>query len=235
MAENEELQEEMSEGETRQKILVADDEASIRRILETRLKMVGYDVVTAEDGEEAVEVFNKTNPDLVVLDVMMPKMDGYGVTREIRRTSDVPIIILTALGDVSERITGLELGADDYVIKPFSPRELMARIKAVCERNKKSINNIFKYKGLTVDFDGRDAFIDGEKLNMTPKELDLLIYFIEHKNTALNRDKILSAVWGDYYGDERTVDTHVKMLRKSLGEYRDLIKTVRGMGYKFEI
>ena len=123
MAENEELQEEMSEGETRQKILVADDEASIRRILETRLKMVGYDVVTAEDGEEAVEVFNKTNPDLVVLDVMMPKMDGYGVTREIRRTSDVPIIILTALGDVSERITGLELGADDYVIKPFSPKE----------------------------------------------------------------------------------------------------------------
>ena len=134
MAENEELQEEMSEGETRQKILVADDEASIRRILETRLKMVGYDVVTAEDGEEAVEVFNKTNPDLVVLDVMMPKMDGYGVTREIRRTSDVPIIILTALGDVSERITGLELGADDYVIKPFSPKELEARVKAVLRR-----------------------------------------------------------------------------------------------------
>ena len=123
MAENEELQETGSEGEARQKILVADDEASIRRILETRLKMVGYDVVTAEDGEEAVEVFNKTNPDLVVLDVMMPKMDGYGVTREIRRTSDVPIIILTALGDVSERITGLELGADDYVIKPFSPKK----------------------------------------------------------------------------------------------------------------
>ena len=134
MAENEELHEEMSEGETRQKILVADDEASIRRILETRLKMVGYDVVTAEDGEEAVEVFNKTNPDLVVLDVMMPKMDGYGVTREIRRTSDVPIIILTALGDVSERITGLELGADDYVIKPFSPKELEARVKAVLRR-----------------------------------------------------------------------------------------------------
>ena len=134
MAENEELQETGSEGEARQKILVADDEASIRRILETRLKMVGYDVVTAEDGEEAVEVFNKTNPDLVVLDVMMPKMDGYGVTREIRRTSDVPIIILTALGDVSERITGLELGADDYVIKPFSPKELEARVKAVLRR-----------------------------------------------------------------------------------------------------
>ena len=133
MAENEELQE-LNEGEARQKILVADDEASIRRILETRLKMVGYDVVVAEDGEEAVEVFNKTNPDLVVLDVMMPKMDGYGVTREIRRTSDVPIIILTALGDVSERITGLELGADDYVIKPFSPKELEARVKAVLRR-----------------------------------------------------------------------------------------------------
>ena len=147
MAENEDLQEELLEEETeevegeeeeeeevRQKILVADDEASIRRILETRLKMVGYDVVVAEDGEEAVDVFNKTNPDLVVLDVMMPKMDGYGVTREIRRTSDVPIIILTALGDVSERITGLELGADDYVIKPFSPKELEARVKAVLRR-----------------------------------------------------------------------------------------------------
>ena len=134
MAENEELLEETNETEARQKILVADDEASIRRILETRLKMVGYDVVVAEDGEEAVEVFNKTNPDLVVLDVMMPKMDGYGVTREIRRTSDVPIIILTALGDVSERITGLELGADDYVIKPFSPKELEARVKAVLRR-----------------------------------------------------------------------------------------------------
>ena len=134
MTEKEEELLEATEGETKQKILVADDEASIRRILETRLKMVGYDVVVAEDGEEAVDVFNKTNPDLVVLDVMMPKMDGYGVTREIRRTSDIPIIILTALGDVSERITGLELGADDYVIKPFSPKELEARVKAVLRR-----------------------------------------------------------------------------------------------------
>ena len=134
---SEEIQNENSD--SKQRVLVVDDEASIRRILETRLKMAGYDVVTAEDGEEAVEVYNKTAPDLVILDVMMPKMDGYGVTREIRRTSDVPIIILTALGDVSERITGLELGADDYVIKPFSPKELMARVKAVINRSKKHV------------------------------------------------------------------------------------------------
>ena len=165
----------------------------------------------------------------------MPNLDGFSACKKIKEIKNVPIIILSARSEEDDKLFSFSMGVDDYVIKPFSPRELMARIKAVCERNKKSINNIFKYKGLTVDFDGRDAFIDGEKLNMTPKELDLLIYFIEHKNTALNRDKILSAVWGDYYGDERTVDTHVKMLRKSLGEYLDLIKTVRGMGYKFEI
>ena len=205
MAENEELQEEMSEGETRQKILVADDEASIRRILETRLKMVGYDVVTAEDGEEAVEVFNKTNPDLVVLDVMMPKMDGYGVTREIRRTSDVPIIILTALGDVSERITGLELGADDYVIKPFSPKELEARVKAVLRRtiskdviipasasgapasgsgSSKGSKNIITTGVIKIDTARRQVYRKNERIRLTGMEFSLLELLVNNSGQA---------------------------------------------------
>src|SRR5574344_529510 len=172
MTENAELQGE----EVRQKVLVADDEASIRRILETRLKMVGYDVIVAEDGEEAVNLFNKTNPDLVVLDVMMPKMDGYGVTREIRRTSDVPIIILTALGDVSERITGLELGADDYVIKPFSPKELEARVKAVLRRTsnreavvkkKKITKNVITTGNIKIDTARRQGYRKTEGIRLT--------------------------------------------------------------------
>src|SRR5574344_1538063 len=187
MTENAELQGE----EVRQKVLVADDEASIRRILETRLKMVGYDVIVAEDGEEAVNLFNKTNPDLVVLDVMMPKMDGYGVTREIRRTSDVPIIILTALGDVSERITGLELGADDYVIKPFSPKELEARVKAVLRRTNnhematpagKVTKNVITTGNIKIDTARRQVYRKNERIRLTGMEfslLELLVYIFQ--------------------------------------------------------
>ena len=217
------------------KILIVDDEIKIREVVREYAEASGYKSDEASDGYQAIEKVKNNDYDCVILDIMMPNLDGFSACKKNKEIKNVPIIILSARSEEDDKLFSFSMGVDDYVIKPFSPRELMARIKAVCERNKKSINNIFKYKGLTVDFDGRDAFIDGEKLNMTPKELDLLIYFIEHKNTALNRDKILSAVWGDYYGDERTVDTHVKMLRKSLGEYRDLIKTVRGMGYKFEI
>lgn len=217
------------------KILIVDDEIKIREVVREYAEASGYKSDEASDGYQAIEKVKNNDYDCVILDIMMPNLDGFSACKKIKEIKNVPIIILSARSEEDDKLFSFSMGVDDYVIKPFSPRELMARIKAVCERNKKSINNIFKYKGLTVDFDGRDTFIDGEKLNMTPKELDLLIYFIEHKNTALNRDKILSAVWGDYYGDERTVDTHVKMLRKSLGEYRDLIKTVRGMGYKFEI
>ena len=233
MAENEELQEEMNEGETRQKILVADDEASIRRILETRLKMVGYDVVTAEDGEEAVEVFNKTNPDLVVLDVMMPKMDGYGVTREIRRTSDVPIIILTALGDVSERITGLELGADDYVIKPFSPKELEARVKAVLRRtiskdviipasssaapssasgSSKGGKNIITTGAIKIDTARRQVYRKNERIRLTGMEFSLLELLVNNSGQAYSRNEILQHVWSypaDHRIDTRVVDVHI--------------------------
>ncbi len=259
MAENEEL--ESAETEAKQKILVADDEASIRRILETRLKMVGYDVVTAEDGEEAVEVFNKTNPDLVVLDVMMPKMDGYGVTREIRRTSDVPIIILTALGDVSERITGLELGADDYVIKPFSPKELEARVKAVLRRTiskdviipasgssaggssvagGKNSKNVITTGVIKIDTARRQVFRKNERIRLTGMEFSLLELLVNNSGQAYSRNEILQHVWSypaDHRIDTRVVDVHISRLRSKLEAdptNPELILTARGIGYMFQ-
>ena len=258
MTENEELLEEMSEEEeARQKVLVADDEASIRRILETRLKMVGYDVVVAEDGEEAVDVFNKTNPDLVVLDVMMPKMDGYGVTREIRRTSDVPIIILTALGDVSERITGLELGADDYVIKPFSPKELEARVKAVLRRtiskdviipgsssspaaNAKGGKNVITTGAIKIDTARRQVFRKNERIRLTGMEFSLLELLVNNSGQAYSRNEILQHVWSypaDHRIDTRVVDVHISRLRSKLEAdptNPELILTARGIGYMFQ-
>ncbi len=247
MAENEELQEESS----RQKILVADDEASIRRILETRLKMVGYDVVVAEDGEEAVELFNKENPDLVVLDVMMPKMDGYGVTREIRRTSDVPIIILTALGDVSERITGLELGADDYVIKPFSPKELEARVKAVLRRTsdknvviptggKAVAKNVITTGNIKIDTARRQVYRKNERIRLTGMEFSLLELLVNNSGQAYSRNEILQHVWSypaDHRIDTRVVDVHISRLRSKLETdptNPELILTARGIGYMFQ-
>ena len=196
MTENAEMP---NETEDRQRILLADDEASIRRILETRLKMAGYDVYTAQDGEEAVNAFNKYNPDLVVLDVMMPKMDGYGVTREIRRTSDVPIIILTALGDVSERITGLELGADDYVIKPFSPKELEARVKAVLRRtnNREAVTpsgkvtkNVITTGNIKIDTARRQVFRKNERIRLTGMEFSLLELLVNNSGQAFSRNEI---------------------------------------------
>ncbi len=238
--------------DSKQKILVADDEASIRRILETRLKMVGYDVVTAEDGEEAVEVFNKSNPDLVILDVMMPKMDGYGVTREIRRTSDVPIIILTALGDVSERITGLELGADDYVIKPFSPKELEARVKAVLRRTNtkesgasptpsgaKIPKNVITTGSIKIDTARRQVYRKNERIRLTGMEFSLLELMVNNSGQAFSRNEILQHVWSypaDHRIDTRVVDVHISRLRSKLETdpaNPELILTARGIGYMF--
>lgn len=247
MTENEEILEESSV----QKILVADDEASIRRILETRLKMVGYDVVVAEDGEEAVELFNKENPDLVVLDVMMPKMDGYGVTREIRRTSDVPIIILTALGDVSERITGLELGADDYVIKPFSPKELEARVKAVLRRTsdknvvipsggKPTGKNVITTGNIKIDTARRQVYRKNERIRLTGMEFSLLELLVNNSGQAYSRNEILQHVWSypaDHRIDTRVVDVHISRLRSKLEQdptNPELILTARGIGYMFQ-
>lgn len=241
---------EMQDIDVRQKVLVADDEASIRRILETRLKMVGYDVVVAEDGEEAVNLFNKTNPDLVVLDVMMPKMDGYGVTREIRRTSDVPIIILTALGDVSERITGLELGADDYVIKPFSPKELEARVKAVLRRtnNREAVipsggkitKNVITTGNIKIDTARRQVFRKNERIRLTGMEFSLLELLVNNSGQAYSRNEILQHVWAyppDHRIDTRVVDVHISRLRSKLETdpaNPELILTARGIGYMFQ-
>ena len=236
--------------DARQKILVADDEASIRRILETRLKMIGYDVFVAADGEEAINEFNKINPDLVILDVMMPKTDGYGVTREIRRTSDVPIIILTALGDVSERITGLELGADDYVIKPFSPKELEARVKAVLRRTSnrevtapvggKVAKNVITTGQIKIDTARRQVFRKNERIRLTGMEFSLLELLVNNSGQAYSRNEILQHVWAyppDHRIDTRVVDVHISRLRSKLEQdptNPELILTARGIGYMFQ-
>jgi len=245
MAQNNEMQNDLQD---REKILVVDDEASIRRILETRLKMVGYEVITAADGEEALEAFTKHSPDLVVLDVMMPKLDGYGVTREIRRTSDTPIIILTALGDVSERITGLELGADDYVIKPFSPKELEARVKAVLRRTRereavgvgKVTKNIITTGNIRIDTSRRQVFRKNERIRLTGMEFSLLELLVSNSGQAFSRNEILQHVWSypaDHRIDTRVVDVHISRLRSKLEvdpANPELILTARGIGYMFQ-
>jgi len=245
MVQNNEIQNETLDQE---RILVVDDEASIRRILETRLKMVGYDVITAADGEEALDAFSKHNPDLIILDVMMPKLDGYGVTREIRRNSDIPIIILTALGDVSERITGLELGADDYVIKPFSPKELEARVKAVLRRTQeretvgvgKVTKNIITTGNIRIDTSRRQVFRKNERIRLTGMEFSLLELLVSNSGQAFSRNEILQHVWSypaDHRIDTRVVDVHISRLRSKLETdpaNPELILTARGIGYMFQ-
>ena len=237
-----------SEIQDRERILVVDDEASIRRILETRLKMVGYEVFTAADGEEAIESYQKNNPDLVILDVMMPKMDGYGVTREIRKTSETPIIILTALGDVSERITGLELGADDYVIKPFSPKELEARVKAVLRRvnhredlpGGKITKNVITTGNIRIDTSRRQVYRKNERIRLTGMEFSLLELLVGNSGQPFSRNEILQYVWSypaDHRIDTRVVDVHISRLRSKLEvdpANPELILTARGIGYMFQ-
>lgn len=222
-----------------QKILVVDDEANIRNLIKEYAEYDGFSVVEAEDGRVAVDVAKVQNIDLIIMDIMMPRLDGFSACKEIKKFKDIPVIMLSARGEEFDKLFGFELGIDDYIVKPFSPKELIARIHAVLKRNSaeqsQDKEDIITYKGLTVNFTAREVTIDGEKVMMTPKEYDLLFYFVKNMNVALTRDKLLEAVWGfDFYGDDRTVDTHVKMLRNSLGEYRNLIVTLRGMGYKFE-
>lgn len=217
------------------KILVCDDEALIRNVIKEYLLMEGYQVIEAEDGKDALECVKSEDIDLVVMDIMMPKMDGYQAIREIKKIKDVPAIMLSARGEEFDKLMGFDLGIDDYVTKPFSPKELVARIKAVTKRNKGE-NITFQYQTLVLDDLAHEVLINNKPIDLTPKEYELLKYFIQNKNIALSRETILSNVWGyDFFGDERTVDTHVKTLRNNLDIYRDLIKTVRGMGYKFEI
>ena len=215
-------------------ILVVDDELLIRSVIKEYLLNEKYNVYEAEDGLDALRVFKEEKIDLVILDVMMPKMDGITALKEMKELKDIPVIMLTAMSEEEDKLKGFDLGIDDYITKPFSPKELIARVKEVLKRNDK-LKTTYKYKKLEVDYQGHKVMINNKQLELTPKEYDLLVYFIENEGIALSRESLLSVVWGyDYYGDDRTVDTHVKMLRQSLGEYRDLIKTVRSMGYKYE-
>ena len=217
------------------KILVVDDEQKIREIITKYARFEGYSVEEAADGLSAVEMFGEKDFDLIILDVMLPDLDGFSVCRELRKTSRTPVIMLSARGEEYDRIHGFEVGIDDYVVKPFSPKELMLRVAAVLKRTNNITGDSFEYEGLKVDFAGRIVYIDGEKTDLTPKEYDLLFYLIKNKGIALTREKLISNVWGyDFFGDDRTLDTHIKLLRRNLGAYSSLIVTLRGVGYRFE-
>ena len=219
------------------KILIVDDEEMIRNVVREYAEFEGYETDEAEDGMQAVEKCRKNDYDLIVMDIMMPKLDGYSACREIRKSKQIPVIMLSARGEEYDKLFGFEIGADDYVVKPFSPKEVLARVNAIIKRNQPSsaASDTVKFEGLEINFTARTVTIDGEKANLTPKEYDLLFYLVRNKNIALTRDKLLSEVWGyDFFGDDRTIDTHIKMLRNNLGEYRKFIVTLRGMGYKFE-
>lgn len=216
-------------------ILIVDDEKLLRDVVKEYCLNDNYNVYEAENGLDALQVLEKENIDLIVLDIMMPKMDGYTFFKQMKEKENIPTIVLSARGEEYDKLLGFDLGIDDYLTKPFSPRELMARIKAILKRSNNLVeDNIFIYQGLKVDFKGRVLYIDNEEVYLTPKEFDLLTYFIKNPNTAITRDQLLNKVWGyDYFGDDRTIDSHIKILRNNLGKYRDLIMTIRGVGYKF--
>lgn len=222
-----------------ERILVVDDEEKIRAIIRKYGEFEGYEIVEARDGMEAIAICKKMDFDVIILDVMMPELDGFSTCREIRKTRDIPVIMLSARGEEYDRIHGFELGIDDYVVKPFSPKELMMRVKVVISRNKgkeSKEHDTFQAEGLFVDFTGRTVSVDGKRVDMSPMEYDLLFYLIRNRNIALEREKLITDVWGyDYYGDDRTLDTHIKLLRSSLGEYRKFLVTLRGLGYRFEV
>jgi len=222
------------------KLLVVDDEQRIRDMIRKYAEFEGYEIVEAEDGMQAIERCRSETFDLIIMDVMMPNLDGFSACREIRKEKDIPVIMLSARGEEYDKLHGFEIGIDDYVVKPFSPKELMMRIQAVLKRVK-TMNethqekNVFTYRGLCVDLPARIVSIDGKRVDMTPKEYALLFYFIENKGIALTREQLIKDVWGyDFYGDDRTLDTHIKLLRKSMGVYSSLIVTLRGVGYRFE-
>ena len=221
------------------KILVVDDDAKIRSIIKKYAEFEGFEVDEANDGMDAVRMTKQNEYDILIVDVMMPELDGFWAVTEIRKTSAVPVIMLSARGEEYDRIHGFEVGADDYVTKPFSPRELMLSIKAVIARSGKSQaekpHKTLESQGISLDTDARLLTVDKKQVQLAPKEYELLLYMMENKNLALSREQLLKKVWGfDYYGDDRTLDTHIKLLRKSLGKYSESIVTVRGMGYRFE-
>ncbi len=220
-------------------LLVVDDEEAIRTLIKKYATFEGYQVTEASNGMEAVELCRKQRFDLIIMDVMMPELDGFSACREIRKDSATPVLMLSARGEEYDRIHGFETGVDDYVVKPFSPRELMMRVQAILKRSQAaspdSGKEILTFEGLTVDFTGRIVTVDGVKADLSPKEYDLLFYLVRNRNIALSRETLISNVWGyDFYGDDRTLDTHIKLLRKSLGPYSKFIVTLRGVGYRFE-
>ena len=226
------------------RILVVDDEEMIRKLIRKYAEFDGHTIDEAVDGMDAIAKFKDGSYDIIIMDIMMPELDGFSACREIRKLSDIPIIMLSARGEEYDKINGFEIGIDDYVVKPFSPKELMLRIDAIMKRAKgnpslkdENKNDVVSVAngGIVVDFTARIVYRDGERIEMSPKEYDLFFYMIKNKNIALTRDKLLSDVWGyDFFGDDRTLDTHIKILRKSLGKYNDLIVTIRGVGYRFE-
>lgn len=217
------------------RILVVDDEERIREVISEYGQFQGHVVIEAKDGMEAVEISRTEKFDIIIMDIMMPKLDGFSAVKEIRKTSQTPVLMLSARDQEYDKLFGFELGVDDYVTKPFSPKELMARINAIIKRDRGRTPRIMEFGGLTIDLDGRNVYVDKSQVYMTPKEFDLLVYLAQNKNRALTREQLLRDVWGyDFYGDDRTIDTHIKMLRGNLGRYRDRIVTLRGVGYKFE-
>ena len=217
------------------KILVVDDEAKIREVIRTYAEFEGYEVIEAVDGMEAVEICHDEDFDVIVMDIMMPRLDGFSAYKEIKKEKDIPVLMLSARGEEYDKLYGFEIGIDDYVVKPFSPKELMARLSVIIKRHHHvRENHLLEFDGLSIDLDGREVYVDKKPVEMTPKEFDLLVFIAENENIALSREKLLNKVWGyDFYGDDRTVDTHIKMLRNSIEPYRDYIVTVRGVGYKF--
>lgn len=222
------------------KLLVVDDEQKIREVIREYSEFNGFEVAEAEDGMSAVGLVKLNDYDIIIMDVMMPKLDGFSACKEIKKIKDIPVIMLSARGEEYDKLFGFELGIDDYMVKPFSPKELMARVNAVLARHNTAASQekdrILEFGGLVIDIPGRSVTVDGRKIELTPKEYDLLFFLVENKNIALSRDKLLQDIWGyDFFGDDRTIDTHIKNLRNNLGPYRDYIVTLRGVGYKFEV
>ncbi len=218
------------------KVLIVDDEEMIRGVLREYLEFEGHEAFDAEDGMKAVKMCREQDFDLLLMDVMMPHLDGFSAVKEIKKNKDIPVIMLSARSEEYDKLFAFELGVDDYVTKPFSPKEVMARIHAVTKRRSRGgSNSTFVFEGLEIDVTGRNVYVDGEKVELTPKEYELLFYLVQNNGIALTREKLLYDVWGfDFYGDDRTVDTHIKMIRSNLKEYRKFIVTLRGLGYKFE-
>ena len=219
-------------------IMIVDDESRMRKLIKDFLVKENYKVIEAKDGEECLEIFNEKREkiDLILLDVMMPRLDGWSVLRQIRQQGKMPVIMLTARGEEQDELFGFDLGVDEYITKPFSPKILVARVKALLNRTKEQENEKVDYGGIVVDYDGRTVNIDGKNVDMSLREYELLKYLIENKGIALSREKILNNVWNyDYYGDSRTIDSHIKKIRHKLGKKGKYIETIRGIGYKFEI